>query len=106
MAPPARFQFPCLFHLFLLSKTWRLLHFSRVLQVEGLDAYLSGAGLRLKAKASPLSPERALEIARRIQYHQVALHQRQSASGLSTITPRQKDLFETVVLTEPSARRL
>jgi len=62
--------------------------------------------LRLKAKASPLSPERALEIARRIQYHQVTLHQRQSASGLSAITPQQKDLFETVALPEPSARRL
>jgi hypothetical protein len=34
-----RFQFPCLVHLFLLSKTWRLLHFSRVLQVDGPDAY-------------------------------------------------------------------
>ena len=62
--------------------------------------------LRLKAKASSLSPERALEIARRIQYHQVTLHQRQSASGLSTITPQQKELFETVALPEPSARRL
>jgi hypothetical protein len=62
--------------------------------------------LRLKAKASPLSPERALEIARRIQYHQVTLHQRQSASGLSAITPQQKELFETVALPEPSARRL
>jgi transposase len=62
--------------------------------------------LRLKAKASPFSPERALEIARRIQYHQVTLHQRQSASGLSAITPQQKELFETVALPEPSARRL
>ena len=62
--------------------------------------------LRLKAKASPLSPERALEIARRIQYHQVTLHQRQSASGLSAMTPQQKELFETVALPEPSARRL
>ena len=46
------------------------------------------------------------EIARRIQYHQVTLHQRQSASGLSAITPQQKELFETVALPEPSARRL
>jgi len=62
--------------------------------------------LRLKAKASALSPERALEIARRIQYHQVTLHQRQSASGLSAMTLQQKELFETVALPEPSARRL
>ncbi|MBL8400111.1 IS1634 family transposase [Accumulibacter sp.] len=62
--------------------------------------------LRLKAKASPISPERALEIARRIQYHQITLHQRQSASGLSAMTPQQKELFQTIALPEPSARRL
>jgi hypothetical protein len=28
MPSPVRFQFPCLVHLVLLSKTWRLLHFS------------------------------------------------------------------------------
>lgn len=39
MPSPVRFQFPSLVHLFLLSKTWRLLLLSRVLQVEGLDAY-------------------------------------------------------------------
>jgi hypothetical protein len=62
--------------------------------------------LRLKARGSPTSPERALEIARRIQYHQVTLHQRQSASGLSVVTPQQKELFETLVLPEPTARRV
>lgn len=44
MPSPVRFQFPSLVHLFLLSKTWRLLLFSRVLQVEGLDAYASPPG--------------------------------------------------------------
>ena len=62
--------------------------------------------LRLKARGSPTSPERALEIARRIQYHQVTLHQRQSASGLSVVTPQQKELFETLALPEPTARRV
>ena len=62
--------------------------------------------LRLKARESQLSPERALEIARRIQFHQITLHQRQSASGLSAMTPQQKELFETVALPEPSAKRL
>lgn len=51
--------------------------------------------LRLKARGSPISPERALEIARRIQYHQVTLQQRQPASDLSVVTPQQKELFET-----------
>jgi len=62
--------------------------------------------MRLKVRDSQLSPERALEIARRIQFHQITLHQRQSASGLSAMTPQQKELFETVALPEPSAKRL
>lgn len=62
--------------------------------------------LRLKARGSATSPERALEIARRIQYHQVTLHQRQSASGLSVVTPQQKELFATLALPEPTARRV
>ena len=62
--------------------------------------------MRLKAKDSHLSPERALEIVRRIQFHQITLHQRQSASGLSAITPEQQELFATINLPEPSAKRL
>ena len=62
--------------------------------------------MRLKARDSQFSPERALEIARRIQFHQITLHERQSASGLSAMTPQQKELFETVALPEPSAKRL
>ena len=45
--------------------------------------------MRLKAKHSAHSPERALEISRRIQLHQVTLHQRQTTSGITTLTPRQ-----------------
>ena len=62
--------------------------------------------MRLKARDSQLSPERALEIVRRIQFHQITLHQRQSASGLSAITPEKKDLFATIDLPEPSTKRL
>ena len=62
--------------------------------------------LRLKARDSTLSPERALEIVRRIQFHQITLHQRQSASGLSAMTLEQKDLFATVRLPEPSTKAL
>lgn len=52
--------------------------------------------LRLKDKESQHSPARAREIARRIQFQQITLHQRQSASGLSALTPQQKALFATV----------
>ena len=62
--------------------------------------------MRLKARDSQLSPERALEIVRRIQFHQITLHQRQSASGLSAITPEQQELFANIDLPEPSAKRL
>lgn len=62
--------------------------------------------LRLKAKDSPISPERALGIARRIQYHQVTPHQRQTASSLSVVTRNHKELFETLALPEPTIRRV
>ena len=62
--------------------------------------------MRLKASQSSYSPERALEIVRRIQFHQVALHQREAASGLTTLTPEQKGLFDAVNLPEPSIKAL
>jgi hypothetical protein len=62
--------------------------------------------MRLKSRDSKLSPERALEIVRRIQFHQITLHQRHSASGLSAMTTEQKDLFEAFRLPTPSANAL
>lgn len=62
--------------------------------------------MRLKARDHRLSPQRALEIARRIQYHQVTLHRQQTASGLSKLTPEQHDLFEAIDLPKPTAKRL
>ena len=62
--------------------------------------------MRLKANSSPYSSERALEVVRRIQFHQVTLHQRQAACGLSTLTPEQKELFDTVNLPEPDPKAL
>lgn len=62
--------------------------------------------MRLKARDSALSPERALEIARRIQFHQVTLHQRQTAAGLTSLSQEQKELFDIVSLPEPSAKAL
>ena len=58
--------------------------------------------MRLKAKNSPYSPNRMLEVVRGIQHHQVTLHRKQSAKGLTTLTPEQKDLFDTVNLPKPS----
>jgi len=62
--------------------------------------------MRLKDNHSPYSPERVLEIMRRVQFHQVTLHQNQTASGLSTLTPEQRDLFDTIDLPKPSAKKL
>jgi len=62
--------------------------------------------LRLKDRNSPHSPERALEIARRIQHHQVTLHQRQSASGITKLSPEQQELFDTIGLPTPTADAL
>lgn len=62
--------------------------------------------MRLKSKDKQYSPERMLEIVRQIQYHKVTLHQKRSVSGLSTITPEQRDLFEAVELQKPVKERL
>jgi len=62
--------------------------------------------MRLKDRGSPHSPERALEIARRIQLHKVTLNQRQSASGLTTLSQDQKELFDTVSLPLPEQNGL
>jgi transposase len=58
--------------------------------------------MRLKAQHCPHSPERALEISRRIQLHQVTLHQRQTTSGITTLTPEQQELFTDLELPKPT----
>jgi len=57
--------------------------------------------LRLKDRGSAHSPERVLEIARRIQLHEVTLNQRHRAFGLTTPSPEQRELFELVALPLP-----
>ena len=59
--------------------------------------------MRLKDRGSPYSPERALEMARRIQFHQVTLHRQHTAAGLSTLSAEQKELFQTLNLPTPTA---
>ncbi len=60
----------------------------------------------LKSGNSAYSPERMLEVVRKIQYHQVRLHRKQTARGLSVITPEQKELFKEVGLPLPSKNAL
>lgn len=62
--------------------------------------------MQLKHANSSYSPERALEIARRIQFHQVTLSGNASASGLSDIEPVQRQIFEALKLELPTKDRL
>ena len=57
--------------------------------------------MRLRAHGGQYSPERALEIARRLQMHQVTLNQRHSAAGLTTLSDQQRELFDAVDLPVP-----
>jgi transposase len=62
--------------------------------------------MRLKASDHPLSPTQALEITRKIPFHQVTLHRRETASGVAKLKPEQRDLFEAIGLPAPAATRL
>lgn len=62
--------------------------------------------MRLKAHRSPHSPERALEISRRIQLHQVTLHQQQTTSGITTLTPEQQEIFNNLNLPKPTTHTI
>jgi type III secretory pathway lipoprotein EscJ len=62
--------------------------------------------MRLKASDQRLSSERALEIVRRMQYHQVTLHRQQNASGLTSLSMEQRELFEAIDLPESAAKKL
>lgn len=62
--------------------------------------------MQLKDANSAYSPERALEIARRIQFHQVTLSGNASASGLSEIDPVQREIFDALKLEVPTKDRL
>ena len=50
--------------------------------------------------------DRALEIARKIQFHQVLFHRRKTASGLTKLKPKHRALFEAIGLPAPAASRL
>ncbi|WP_412524105.1 IS1634 family transposase [Burkholderia sp. S-53] len=62
--------------------------------------------MRLKDRDSAYSPERALEVVRRIQLHQVTLHRQHTSQGLTTVSPEQKELFDTVKRSIPTLRHV
>jgi hypothetical protein len=57
--------------------------------------------MRLRAANNEISPDRALELFRRIQYHQVKLNSAKPVSGLSSITSEQADLFKELQIKKP-----
>ena len=61
--------------------------------------------MRLRDANAKTSPERALEVLRSIQRHQVKLSTAsEPLTGLSTITPEQTDLFKVLDIKKPSAK--
>ena len=62
--------------------------------------------MQLKDAKSDHSPQRALEIARRIQFHQVNFADDQVASGIGEIDPVQREIFDALNLELPTKDRL
>ena len=58
--------------------------------------------MQLKASGSAYSPERALQIARHIQLHQVRIAGQGAASGLTDLSPEQLALFDQLQLDTPT----
>ena len=60
--------------------------------------------MRLRDSATKTSPERALEVLRSIQRHQIRLSATsEPLTGLSTMTPEQTDLFKALDIKKPSS---
>jgi len=59
--------------------------------------------MRLNAADAKISPDRALETLRRIQYHQIRLNQAAPVTGLSSISPEQADLFKALNIKKPTS---
>jgi transposase len=62
--------------------------------------------MRLKASGQACSPTRALEMARRIQFHEVALRGQGRTCGLSSMSSEQRDLFEAIGVAKPEIAAL
>lgn len=61
--------------------------------------------MRLKAAQSALSPERALESLRRIQYHRIRFDTDKPLAGISTITHTQHEVLDALEIKTPTASR-
>ena len=59
--------------------------------------------MSLKDAGAKTSPERALEVPRRIQHHQVRLKEKTSMQGISSITQEQTDLFKALNVKKPAS---
>lgn len=57
---------------------------------------------RLRASATPISPERALDKLRRIQHHQVMLNNTQPVTGLSTVNQEHSDILSALTVKKPT----
>ncbi len=57
--------------------------------------------MRMKAKGHSASPRTALDMLARIQMHRARIGQR-NVDGLSTTTPKQLELFDTLNLPKPT----
>ena len=62
--------------------------------------------MQLKDSGSAYSPERALEIARHIQLHQVRIAGQGVATGLTDLSAEELDLFHQLQLDTPTRQRL
>jgi transposase len=62
--------------------------------------------MQLRDAKSPLSPQRVLQIAQRIQFHQVTLDGKGQACGISELDPVQREIFEALKLEPPTRQRL
>ena len=62
--------------------------------------------MRLKAAGNDCSPTRALEIARRIQFHEVTLRGQGRTCGLSSMSSEQRDLFDAIGVAKPELAAL
>ena len=62
--------------------------------------------MRLQDKNSKLSPERVLEIAGRIQWHEASLQGGKKLKGVSRLSPQQMDLFATIDVPVPGEKEV
>lgn len=61
--------------------------------------------MRLKAADAGLSPERALERLRRIQYHRIQIDAANPVSGVSTIQNEQTEILRALNVKKPAAHQ-